>query len=140
MLTQFSVSKAVYAWTPGVVAGLDSSGMPVDAGKLPVMRVSGFTAMDGITNVTANYAIYGDTLPDSIAPQYLYGTASSSASPNVALTVGYPTMNDMPPMILDIVMRIAGYLFEWREVQNVPGVDGVAYANSILTNWWIPRC
>jgi hypothetical protein len=140
MLTQFSVSQAVYAWTPGIVAPLDSTGLPADAGKLPVMRVGSFTAKDSVNvDVTPQYSIYGDTLPDSIAPQYLIGPSGSNSGPTVSLTVGFPTMGDMPPTIIDIAMRIAGYLYEWREVQNVPGVDGVAYANSLLTNWWIPR-
>lgn len=139
MLTQFSVSKATYTWTPGIVAPLDADGLPVDAGRCPVMRVGSFTAKDGATDISSQYSIYGDTMPDSIAPQYLIGPSGSNISPSVSLTVGYPTIGDMPPSIIDIAMRIAGYLYEWREVQNVPGIDGVAYANSLLTNWWIPR-
>jgi len=46
----------------------------------------------------------------------------------------------MPPSLIDIVLRIAAYLYEWREVQNVPGVDNVGYANSLLTGFWVPRC
>lgn len=140
LLTQFSVSKAVYTWTPGVIGGLDSLGAPVETAKCPVMRVGSFTAKDDAqVDISANYELYGDTMPDSIAPQYLLGPSGSNVSPTVSLTVGYPTLGDMPPTIVDIAMRIAGYLYEWREVQNVPGIDGVAYANSLLTNWWIPR-
>lgn len=138
-LTQFAVSKAIYTWTPGAMTPLSSDGLPTDSGLIPVMRVSSFTAKDAANvDVTTQLALYGDTLPHSIAPQYL--TGPSTITPTVSLTVGYAQLADVPPMIIDIVMRIAAYLYEWREVQNVPGVDGVAYANSLLTNYWIPRC
>jgi hypothetical protein len=121
----------VWTWTPGAVGD--------DGTQIPVMRVSTFTVKDGATDITASYSLDGDLNPDSIAPQYLTGPAGSTVAPSVSLTTGFASMADMPPSMLDIILRLAAYLYEWREVQNIPGVDGVPYANSLITNWWIPR-
>jgi hypothetical protein len=129
-ISGFGVSKAVWTWTPGPVS---------DAILVPVMRVSAFTAKDGVTDISANYTLSGDIHPEAISEQYFSGPSGSTVAPTVSLTTGFATSADLPPSITDVVMRIAAYLFEWREVQNVPGVDGVPYANSLLTNWWVPR-
>jgi uncharacterized phiE125 gp8 family phage protein len=132
LVTSFSVSKAVWTWTPGVLNG--------ESEQIPVMRVSSWTAKDGNgVDITSSYALEGDINPDSIALQYLTGPTGSTVEPTVTLNTGFATLNDMPPAMLDVILRIAAYLYEWREIQNIPGVDGVAYANSLITNWWIPR-
>ena len=78
--------------TPGVVAVLNSDGTPTDAGKLPVMA-GVFLHGDGWV-IQHNRQLFdlGDRMPDSIAPQYLYGLAQSSVSQAVALMGGYPTI------------------------------------------------
>lgn len=142
-LSGFSVFRAQYDWAPGTLeAAPEALGLTAGsvAGLLPVRRASAWQAYDsGAVEITSQLGLWGDSNPDSIGEQYLTG-ASGAAAANVKLTVGYRYASELPPGIIDIVLRIASYLFEWREVQNVPGVDSVAYANSLMTGYWVPRC
>lgn len=141
-LTQFRVFLSTWEWLPGQLPAAPPPDLPVGAvaSLIPVCRVSTWSAKDGDGgDITASFALWGDSDPDSIAAQYLTA-ASNGIEPTVALTAGYAAAAEMSPMITDIVLRVATYLCEFREVQNVPGIDGVAYCNSLLSNWWIPRC
>jgi len=44
----------------------------------------------------------------------------------------------MPPTIVDWVLRHAAQLFEYRELQAVPGLTGFK-DDSFFTHWWRGR-
>ena len=143
-LTMFSVFPAEWSWMPDGWAAAPTD-LGLETGWLalpcPVVRVASFSAKDEAdANTTGDYTLTGYTDPDSISPQYLGTAASPSGGSIITLNVGYAAAGEMPPTIIDIVLRIVAYLYEFREVQNVPGVDNVAYANSLLAHYWIPRC
>jgi hypothetical protein len=139
-LTQFSVFKATYQWGPTLATGVEGLEANTLGALVPLNRASSFTAKDEhAVDITAQYLLTGASGLDPISPQYLT-TVVGGVSPSVTLTAGYAYPSEMPPSLIDIVLRIASYLYEWREVQNVPGVDNVAYANSLLSGFWVPRC
>ena len=143
-LTQFTVFATEWTWEPGALPAAPTD-LGLEAGSValpvPVVRVGSFTAKDEAdADVTGTYYLTGDTDPDSISPQSLAAASGSTTQPTVTLKAGYAAAGEMPPMIVDIILRIVAYLYEFREVQNVPGVDNVAYANSLLAHYWVPRC
>jgi hypothetical protein len=148
-LTGFGVFPATWTWVPETsdyATPPDPAPSNMIQGGLwatvPVMRVGAWSAVDsGNINVTSSYALHGSSGFESVDPQYLYGTvARTSSGLTTTLSTGYDALDLVPPDITDIVLRIAGYLYEYREVQQVPGVDGVAYANTLLAGYWVPRC
>jgi len=143
-LTGFGIFRAEWEWTPGTLGAADTAlGLPSGsvAEAFPVLRVGEWSAKDDAdVDISDDYTVIGDGDPEAITPQYLSAAASSDVEPIVGAVTGFATASDVPPMILDTILRLTAYLFEFREIQNVPGVDNVAYANSLITHWWVPRC
>lgn len=143
-LTQFHIFKRTAEWTPTLQASTVSPFYPFEAGTLgyplPARPITAWTAADeNDVDITADFTIMGGDPIDPASRAYLT-TTTTATNPIVALTIGYAYPMDMPPSLVDVAMKIAAYLYEFREQQNVPGVDVVGYSNSLLSGFWMPRC
>jgi hypothetical protein len=146
-LTGYAVYRASWTWAPGTDEWIKPETAPADLtgsswAPVPVMRTTAFAVKDSSNvDVSASFAVSGLGSVDSIAPQYAYPKVTgATAAPIFTLTAGFVDQATIAPSIVDIIIRIAAWLYEYREVQNVPGIDNVPYANSLITTWWAPRC
>lgn len=134
-LTQFHVFGTSYRWTPD---------WPL-SGKLalPLQPVAGFVVSDAEGNdISDEFEIVGEVGSDQMATQFLQPVSGASwpaAGAWVQLDIGYADPDDLPPGILDIGFRVGSFLYENREMAAITAVDVMAYANSFLTGYWIPR-
>jgi len=116
-------------WEPNASAFVDG------AATLPVRPA----AIDEILNsdavdVTADYSVVlkWDAI-HGIPILTMRGAAVDGLS--VTLTAGY---TDLPPPVLDVVLRHTAHLFEHREIL-IPGREYVAPDLKLDATWWMPR-
>lgn len=118
--------------------------------KLPCGPVSAFTAMvqpatgDPVDN-EANLELAGDLIdPSQFNRVWLVIKDGATLTPGkitIELTTGSVLDGEavtLEPGIEDIVLRLTAYLYENRELSNMPGFDAEAFAASIDTGLWTP--
>lgn len=131
-------------WTPTLVTHDYPAAYNIPAGTIglaiPVGPVASFIALDpSDVDVSSDFLIYGQDPIDPAARAYLT-TTTALTTPKVTLTLGYPEASDIPPGLVDLVLKVAAYLYEFREQQNMPGMDGSSYSNTLISGFWRPRC
>lgn len=139
-LTEMSVNPVTFDWVP--VSGINIDGVP--AYVLNWQPAPSFTAVTNDadkTDVTDQYAIFGDDNPDVYGIRWISPVAEPwpSATPLFEITAGYASADDLPPGILSFILEAASWYYEYREASAMPGVDGVPYLNQLLTAYWVPR-
>lgn len=156
-LTGYGVFAADWEWSPSASDAVPPGGALAEgcnrcagaAGLLgsgpyavvPVMRVSGFTATnDADDDIAASYALLGDENPDTVSRQYFAQVATVEGEATITLSTGFAAIDDLAPGILDVVLRICAWLYEFREMGLMAGIDDVPQANTWLTQYWVPRC
>lgn len=141
MWNEFSVNPAVWEWSPTSWSSIAMSGGYVTAFQVPIQPQPALSAVtvDGI-DALADWSIRGAGNPDTFGVSYLLpSTAGGNGSPMVTLGAGYDSLADLPPGILDVLMRATAWLYENREISQMPGMDDHPYLNSLLTGHWRPR-
>ncbi|WP_042778894.1 hypothetical protein [Sinorhizobium fredii] len=137
-LTEFHVFGVSYIWTPDWPTG------STERLRLPLQPVEAMvvTDVDGNTDISASYEIVGEVGTDQVAQQWLQPVSGASwpaASASVKLTIGYADAAAVPPGIVDIAFRVGSFLYENRDMTAITAVDVMAYANSFITGYWVPR-
>jgi hypothetical protein len=136
-LTEFHVFAVSYNWTPDWPTG--SSGKL----ELPMQPFNDFAVTDAEdADISSDYEIVGEVGTERMARQWLQPVSGASwpaAGAWVQLDIGYKTVENIPPGIVDITFRIGSFLYENREMTAIGGVDVMPYANSFLTGYWVPR-
>jgi uncharacterized phiE125 gp8 family phage protein len=135
-INELAVCRATWTWTPETAA----SEVEPYGWLIPVRHVSAFTAGDTTGDISSQFVLGGVASPDNAGPQYLSTTSSYSSPLSLVLTVGYEDVADLPPGIEDVILRLAATLYEYREMDRIPGVDGGALSNSFVSGYWTPRC
>lgn len=136
-LTGLDIFARVYNWTVAIDDG-EASG---DAWRWPgpVVPFTGFTAVDGATDVAGQYAILTASA-ELIGPAWLErATGAPEFMPTMTAASGYETLDTLPPGVLDFILRAGAWLYEYREAGMMPGADMLAYGNSLLAGHWRPR-
>lgn len=135
-INELAIYRASWTWSPETVQStVEPLGWPV-----PIRHVASFTAGDETGDLTSQFLLSGVASPDNTGPQYLSTSSSYGSAMAMVLTVGYEDVADLPPGVEDVILRLAAQLFEYREMDRIPGVDGTSYANSLITGYWVPRC
>jgi hypothetical protein len=144
--TEIAVFPAQYRWTPDEWTN--------GRVKIPRPPVGAWTAdadnpglppPDRI-DVTSSYAIETDGWGGEVASHWLVGTWQTElmvtittgfvASPPVPPAIG----NVIPPGIRDVVFRIAGHLFEYREIFLPNNINAQAgWMDDFLVGYWQAR-
>ncbi len=105
---------------------------------LPVRPASAAVVMQGEppVDVSTDYeislkwnSIHG------IPIQTLTGAATDSS---ITLTLGFATAAELPPPLVDLILRHSAHLYEHREIL-IPGTEYVAPDLQIDATWWMPR-
>lgn len=136
-LTGAGIFGRVYDWSVAMSEGQAAGSAWRWPG--PVVPFTGFTAMDGSVDVSAEYLITAET-SDIIGPTWLERAAGQPAAvPTLTAKSGYATVEAVPPGVLDFVLRAGAWLYEYREAGMMPGADMLAYGNSLLAAQWRPR-
>lgn len=136
-VTGLSVFARLYGWTTTIAEGSAAG----DAWRwpAPVVPFTGFTAMDGSTDVASEYQITSQS-GDLLSPSWLSRAAGKpDTMPTLTAASGYKTLDALPPGILNEILLLSAWLYEYREAALMPGVDMLAYANSLLSSHWLPR-
>ncbi|THK37618.1 hypothetical protein EHS39_13340 [Ensifer sp. MPMI2T] len=135
-LTEFHVFAVAYDWQPDWPAG------GTEKIEIPMQPVEDFVVTDGEgTDVSSDYEIVGVVGSDQMARQWLQPVSGASwpSSGSVMLALGYSVADDLPPGITDIGFRVGAFLYENREMAAITAVDVMAYANSFISGYWVPR-
>ena len=122
---EVTLNPTAVVWTPALAEF--TSGMAT----LPVVPSSLATPIDGYSVVLKWYSIHG------IPIQALQGTAANGMT--VDLLCGYPSADDLPPDVLDEVLRSTAHLYEHREILVPGGRDHVSPDLATSAAWWKPR-
>jgi hypothetical protein len=154
-LTQWNVFGQIWTWRISEVAiSYDCLSiaypnvMPfTSAWTVPIGPVTSHeVAIDSI-DVTTNYELWSNTDRDTYGTSYMIQTGTVGIPdpavdpiPVAALTVGYEGLDDVPPALLDCILRMSAWYYENREMVAMPGVDVMDYFNSLLAAYWVPRC
>lgn len=139
-LTEFRVFAAVYAWTPDFMV---PGGQPEPFPIIPVGAWDAFAA-DGTTNIKDQFKFFGVTgIDNQVTPQLIQFLAGNTwaAGNAIEITVGFATMAELPPGVIDCAFRIGAHMYENREITSLTGVDQMnpGYFNSLLGGFWQPR-
>ena len=139
-ITELTVTPQTWAWTPSDAVNVDG----VAAYVLTWQPEPSFTAWDGSTpplDISDQFEIRGGEDPDAFGLRWIspIDPSTAYASPNFEITAGYEDEESMPPGILSFVLEAASWFYEYREAGPMPGADGVAYLNQLLTAYWVPR-
>lgn len=136
-LTGWLVFGRLYDWTvtmeQGALAGT------AWRWPAPVAPFTGFTAFDQAVDVSGQYRIVAAS-PDLVGPAWLErASGQPDAVPVLTAASGYASADELPPGVLDFVLRSGAWLYEYREAGMMPGADMLAYGNSLLAGQWVPR-
>jgi len=134
MMERFSgarIFKTEALWTPYLVGS-------AWAYQTPLQPIASFTATANNVDVSNAYALESAS---EVEPVWLYkiGGLAFDAGIEVALVAGYEP-EQIPPMYLDPVLRMAAHLYEHREsvdATNLMQIPG--WANDLMCGTWIPR-
>lgn len=143
-LTEWAVFQRLYKWSISADEGADfaSSGWGEGwAWRLPLAPVTISKAViePGGIDVTSEYSIVAN-VPDGRGESFMVRELGKpDPMPSVVLQGGYALPDDMPPGVLDFTLRASAWLYENREAALMPGADMMAYANSLLTSYWLPK-
>lgn len=135
-LTEFHVFSVTYDWHPDWPAG------GTEKIEIPMQPVEDFVVNDADGNdISADYEIVGVIDSDQMARQWLQPVSGASwpTAGMVKLDLGYSDAASLPPGITDIGFRVGAFLYENREMAAITAVDVMAYANSFISGYWVPR-
>lgn len=136
-LTEWSVFARTFKWD--IAAADGSADGEAWRWALPIRPVAGIIADDGGTDVSSQYKVV-TAAPDMVGPAWMVrADGEPDPMPQIVLQVGYKTADEVPPGILDFVLRAGAWLYEYREAGMMPGADMLAYGNSLLAGQWVPR-
>ena len=135
-ITGASIFTRVYDWEVAMEEGAYRGAAWRWAG--PVIPFTGFTATVEAVDVASEYTIIPSV--EIVGPSWLQrATGQPLSVPVLTATSGYATAEDLPPGVLDFVLRAGAWLYEFREQGMMSGVDMLAYGNALLAGQWIPR-
>jgi uncharacterized phiE125 gp8 family phage protein len=110
---------------------------------LPVRPVISVTVLDGAgDNVTQYWQLSSRTDAAGVKRSALtrVDVAVSQWPVTVTMQTGYPTLDAMPPLIIDAVLRYAAHLYENREATAAQQLyTAPDFARSVLGPLWQPR-
>jgi uncharacterized phiE125 gp8 family phage protein len=143
-----SIAPQEWDWMPrpaeqtvGWWPSLDTS-----ASIVPVRGVRSFTATDtAAVDVTAQYALAGDTTPASFAELRMIRVDGGMLGPGDTFHIVSGFENDtaspLPPEVADIVLRFSAYLWEFREAAAASSITSPMpeWFNEALGTLWTPR-
>lgn len=136
-LTEWGVFGRTYLWS--VTAADGSADGAAWRWLLPLAPVASIKADAGGVDVSAQYRIAAAS-PDMRGDAWMFrDTGEPDPMPAITLTAGYAAADQMPPGVLDFVLRCSALLYENREAALMPGADMMAYANSLLAGHWLPK-
>jgi uncharacterized phiE125 gp8 family phage protein len=123
------INPTTYTWTPAQDDFSDGRA------RVPFTPASAFTAEDNSGDVTASYAIESNALHGA-KPQYLVGAFAEGL--DLSITAGFAAAADIPPRMLDRIMRLTAHLYEHREIL-IPGQEFRAPDLALDATDWMPR-
>lgn len=138
-LEQFSgwrIFAANVVWFPVITATAIYYQTPVAPVREPVVKL---TDPPPATDISADFILVQDSL---VKPAYLVRKDQQPfpAPLDITLQAGYLLPDDIPPMIGDLILRIAGTYYENRESVTT-GLDQMPFwMNDLLSGIWVPRC
>lgn len=106
--------------------------------RCPLTPVSLIEIFDGDGNaITDGWELVTSSL-DPVEIYYLEGAGFTARA---TVTTGYASPELMPPGVRDIVMKIAGHNYEYREILVPNAVDlQPLWLEQIMGPYWFPRC
>jgi len=132
-----SVFLAEVEWIPD---GHDS--YSAQGARCPRQPVSAWTANADAVDVSDSYTLTGRT------GVYFCPIAEQSSAPGlewfpgvlVTMTVGYATVEDMDPGVLDVILRMGAHLYENRQSTTDVNLEEVPlFLDDLLVDHWVPR-
>lgn len=138
-ITELNVFGSQWDWVPEQSVSVDGVSAYILTWQ-PAPSFKAFTNDVAATEVTDQFAIFGDPEPDGFGMRWISPVVTPEpATPLFKITAGYADADSMPPGILSFVLEAASWFYEYREAGPMPGADGVAYLNQLLTAYWVPR-
>jgi uncharacterized phiE125 gp8 family phage protein len=129
------VSTVKIAWEPEV-------GPSTVRLACPLQPASAITVIDSLmVDVTSEYKLSSNVNMTSAVYFSRVDRMVIPAGLQVALTVGYDDPFKVPPMVRNLILRIASHFYEHRESVDTTGISIVPqWLNDLLLAHWIPRC
>jgi hypothetical protein len=129
--TGIGIFAAQYQWTP------DQWMTP--SIRVPRPPVNTWTAtVPGPIDVTGSYTLLTGGYGGEIAPAYLSGTWQSGLS--LVITTGFTVAVGLSPGLRDLIFRVAGHLYEFREIYLATNLAMQSqWLDDTITGYWQPR-
>ena len=129
------VAPVVIEWAPEVTASTVRLTCPMQPASAMIVK-------DDLTvDVTDQYRLSSSL--DMTAAVYFSrkDKAVIPAGLLVTLTIGYADPFKIPPMVRNLILRIASHFYEHRESVDTTGISIVPqWLNDLMLAHWIPRC
>ena len=110
--------------------------------QCPLQPASAMVVKDGMAvDVTAQYKLSSSIDLTAAVWFYRADKAVIPAGLQVDMTCGYADPAKIPPLVRNIILRIASHYYEHRESVDMTGIMVVPqFINDLLLAHWIPRC
>jgi uncharacterized phiE125 gp8 family phage protein len=130
-VTNVSVNKVTWIWQPN--ASVFCNGRA----QVPVTPVNSFTVVNGVTDISGEYAIESMST-HGVGLYVLLGSFVSGMK--VTIPSGYADLGSLDPGITDALLRYTAHLYENREIL-VPGVNAQTpgWMTDVISTYWVPR-
>lgn len=111
--------------------------------QTPVRPCTGFSVVltdpPPDADISADFALVADT---PILPTWLMHKDRTPFPTPITMTLaaGYADIDTLPPNVSDVILRIAGTLYQNRESVTQPSFDQIPFwMNDLIVGMWIPR-